>query len=102
MPSAPVILHAGLNDQQQHVRHKYDIIKKKTEVKHNDNDPLVSLDYAHVRRSIIYITTRSAKRTQQVIPQQAPKTQQVGFTHPRTQQLYRPVPQHLCFFRFLC
>ena len=70
--------------------HKYDNKKqKKIEEKHNHNDPVASLDFAHAHKSVIYVTTQSAKRThQQVIPQQAPKTQKVDLTHPKKQCVF--------------
>ena len=35
------------------------------EVTHKHDDPVASLDYACVNKSIIYVTTRSAKSTNQ-------------------------------------
>ena len=42
-----------------------------SKVKHKHDDPVTSVDYAHVHMYIVYVTTRLANSTHsQIIPQQ--------------------------------
>ena len=71
---AVYVLHAGLNDQSLLMQLNEAIRNKKTEdgdafseVNHKHDNPVASHNYAHVHKSVIFVTTRSAKSTHQQV-----------------------------------
>ena len=59
--STPVIRDAGLNDQLRHVQlnktRKAEDCDAFSEVGYNYDNPVASLDYAYIHKSIIYVRT---------------------------------------------
>ena len=59
--SAPVIRDAGLNDQLRHMQlnktRKAEDCDAFSEVGHNYDNPVASLDYAYIHKSILYVRT---------------------------------------------
>ena len=72
-----------------------------SKVEHKHDNPVTSLDYAHVNKSIIYVTTRLAKSTHQQVIMQKKKTPQIKH-FPHLKQISDSLVITNVSFKFLC